>query len=57
MFPSASWANQSSVVSRTRPPSVTTSRTTLASTPSTVLVHRVTVTSTRRAFPSASVSR
>jgi hypothetical protein len=56
-LPSLSWANQSSVLSRTRSPSVTTSRTTLASMPSTVLVRRRTVTSTRRASPSASVSR
>ena len=57
MFPSASWAYQSSVTSVGTPSSVTTSRTTLASTPfSIIFVLSVTVTTTRWSAPSESVS-
>jgi hypothetical protein len=48
MLPSESWAYQSSVTSTNCPSSVTTSRTTLASTPFAIFfVLFVTVTSTR----------
>ena len=58
MFPSLSWAYQSSVTSTNSPSSVTTSCTTRASMPfAIVFVRSVTVTTTFWFAPSLSVSR
>ena len=58
MLPSESWAYQSSVTSTGSPFSVTTSRTTRASTPLAIcFVLSVTVTTTFCSVPSLSVSR
>lgn len=56
-FPSLSWAYQSKVSSTSRPSSVTTSWTTVASMPRMVLVSGRTVTTTRCSDPSPSLSR